>query len=457
MFLRKITLQNLFLIIVTICISLNASNSTLLIQLSSINFIILFLMCLKNNEVLEAIKENYINNKNFFIVFLLYVGYLIIQIIPLPLNWIEVIAPNNYTIYSSIKIDKEFWSLSLDPSNSYFCIINCINFLIIFLIFPALFNRSKYLMKFLFFLCFLGFCHAVFATYWMLIGNPSNFLIEKIHYLSSSTGLFVNRSVFATFLLLCAFSGLFYIVVFFQKNKITNFNFIEQVNSKIIYIRIFIIFLSIGILTTWSRAVNFSYLLILFSFLFYSKINFKKYINPLSTIIIFILIFDVLVLGLLFGNAKLIERYAGTSIVGEVVRLDLHGFGLDQFKSFWLFGYGSGAFDQVYKLFFILPENYNYLAKYVHNDGIQLLGEVGIIGISILLSLSFMYFKKVINSIKQKKELSRFVLIFLLLSVLFIQSLVDFSLHIPGISILLMIILSISLINSKKNIINHLR
>ena len=451
MLLRKTTLQNLFLIIVTICVSLNASNSPLLIQLSSINFIILFLMCLKNNEVLEGIKENYINNKKFFIIFLLYVGYLIIQIIPLPLNWIEVIAPHNYTIYSSIKIDKEFWSLSLDPSNSYFCILNCINFLIIFLIFPSLFNRSKYLMKFLFFLCFVGFCHAVFATYWMLIGNPSNFLIEKIHYPGSSTGLFVNRSVFATFLLLCAFSGLFYIVVFFQKNKITNFNFIEQVNSKIIYIRIFIIFLSIGILTTWSRAVNFSYLLILFSFLFYSKISFKKYINPLSTIIIFILIFDVLVLGLLFGNAKLVERYAETSIIGEAERFNLHGFGLDQFKSFWLFGYGSGAFGLVYKLFAIVPENYNFRAKYVHNDGLQLLGEVGIVGISILLSLSFMYFKKLISRIKQEKDFFRFVLIFLLLATLFIQSLVDFSLHIPGISILLMIILSIGLINSKKN------
>ena len=130
MFLRKITLQNLFLIIITICVSLNASNSALLIQLSSINFIILFLICLKNNEVLEEIKKNYINNKNFFLIFLLYLGYLIVQIIPLPLNWIEVIAPHNYSIYSSIKIDKEFWSLSLDPSNSYFCIINCINFLI---------------------------------------------------------------------------------------------------------------------------------------------------------------------------------------------------------------------------------------------------------------------------------------------------------------------------------------
>ena len=451
MFLRKTILQNFFLIIVAICVSFNASNNPLLIQLSSINFIIIFLICLKNNEVLEAVKKNYMNNKNFFIIFFLYVGYLIIQIIPLPLNWIEVIAPNNYTVYASIKIDKEFWSLSLDPSNSYLHILNCINFLIIFLIFPALFHRSKYLMKFLFFLCLLGFCHAFFAIYWMLIGNPSNFLIEKIHYLQASTGLFVNRSVFATFLLLSAFSGLYYIVVFFQKNKITNFSFFEQINNKIIYIRIFIVFLSIGILTTWSRSVNFSYILILLSFLFYSKIHFKKYINPLSTIITFILIFDVLVLGLIFGNAKLAERYAETSIFHETIRFDLHKFGFDQFKNFWLFGYGSGAFEQVFKLFFSFPEkNYNFVVEHVHNDGIELLGEVGIIGISIWLSLFFVYFKKLLNRINEEKELSRFILISLLFSILFIQSWVEFSMHIPGISILLMIILSIGLINFKK-------
>ena len=134
-------------------------------------------------------------------------------------------------------------------------------------------------MKFTFFLCVLGFFHAVFATYWMLNGNPSNFLIEKIHYLNASTGLFVNRSVFGTFLFLCAFSGLYYMVIFFEKNKTITFSLMQQIKSKIFFIRIFIIFLSIGILTTWSRVANLSYPIILLSFLFYSKINFKKYIN----------------------------------------------------------------------------------------------------------------------------------------------------------------------------------
>ena len=410
------------------------------------------MLCLKNNKILESIKKNYINNKSFFLILFFYLSYLIFKIIPLPLNWIEVIAPNNYDLYSSVKIDKEFWSLSIDPSSSYFSILNCINYLIIFLTFPSLFNRSKYLMKFLFFLCVLGFFHAIFATYWMLIGNPSNFLIEKIYYLNASTGLFVNRSVFGTFLFLCSFSGLYYIVIYFQKNKIVTFNFIEQLSSKIFFIRIFILFLSIGILTTWSRAANFSYVLILFSFLFYSKINFKKYINPLSSIVIFILLFDVLVLGIFFGNAKLAERLAETSIISEGARFDFHAFALDQFKNFWLFGYGSGAFEQLFKIFYIIPNNISYsLVKHAHSDGLELLGEVGIFGISILVLLSIVYFKKLLKGINNKKEFARFLLIFLLLLILFIQSLVDLSMHTPGISILLITILSIGLINFTNN------
>ena len=448
MVLRHTSLQNLFLFVVALCVSLNASNTNVLIQISSINFIILFFLCLKNKQILEAIKVNYSNNKVFFVIFFAYVSYLVFQIVPLPLRWFEIIAPANHALYSSIKIDKEFWSLSLDPSSSYFRILNVINFFIIFLIFPALFFRSRHLMKVLFFLSLLGFCHAVFATYWMLIGNPSNFLIQKIHYLHASTGLFVNRAVFATFLVLCAFSALYYMSIFFQKNKITNFGLFEQINTKIIYLRIFIIFLTIGILTTWSRIANFSYVLVLISFLIYSKISFKKYINPLSTIILFILVFDILVLGLVFGNAKLIERYVETSLVNEALRFEFHEFGLAQFKKFWLFGYGSGAFEIVYKLFY--NNSGQGIVTHTHHDGIELMGEVGILGILILLLLSIIYFKKLVNNIRDDRVLARFFLISSLLLILFIQSFVDYSLHIPGISTLLAVILSVGLVNFRK-------
>ena len=453
MFLSKNSLQNLFLFFLAICVSFNASINPIMIQLSSVLFISIFILCFRNNRVLEIIRENYKDFKIFFIFFFLYISYLIIQIIPLPLDLIKIIAPNNYELYNSIKIDKNFWSLSVDPSNSYFRVLNTLNFLIILLIFPSLFNRSKYLMKFLFFMTTLGFLHAIFATYWMLIGNPSNFLFEKIYYTNASTGFFVNRSVFGTFLFLCSFSGLYYIVIFFQKNRITEFNFYEQIKSKIFFIRIFIIFLSIGILTTWSRAANFSYIMILISFLFYSKISFKKYLNPLSTVIIFILIFDVFIMAMFFGNAKLIERYAETSILKETIRLDLQSFGIDQFRNFYLFGYGSGAYSQIFKIYYNLPDNLsNTLAVHAHNDGIELLGEIGILGASLLSILYFLYFKKILKGTNEKKQFSRFILLTLLLIILFIQSLVDFSLHTPGVTILVITILSIGLINFEKKI-----
>jgi hypothetical protein len=453
MILRKDTLQNIFLIILAITVSFNGSINPLLIQISSVSFIFFFILCLKNNRVLERIKENYRDNKIFFIFFFVYISYLIFQIIPLPLNLIEIVAPNNYDLYTSVKIDKEFWSLSIDPSNSYFKILNCISFFIIFLVFPSLFNRDKYLMKFLFFVSILGFCHAIFATYWMLIGNPSNFLIQKVHYLRASTGLYVNRAVFGTFLFLTAFTSLYYIVVFFLKNQIKNFNFLEQIKSKIFFIRIFIIFLSLGIITTWSRAANLSYVLILLSFLFYSKINFKKYVNPLSIIIIFILIFDFFIMTLFFGNARLVERLIESPILQDYIRLDLHSFGLEQFKNFWLFGYGNGAFEQIFKLFYILPETIpnDYLAQHVHNDGIELLGEVGIVGVSIFVIITIFYFKKLLNNINEKKQFARFILLSLLVFILFIQSIVDYSLQVPGIQVLLITIFSVGLINFKKN------
>ena len=141
----------------------------------------------------------------------------------------------------------------------------------------------------------------------------------------------------------------------------------------------------------------------------------------------------------------MVERYAETSLVSEIGRITLHEFGFNQLKEFWLFGYGTGAFELIFKLFYNIPPN-GSIAAHAHNDGIELIGEVGIIGISILLLLSSIYFKKLLNK-NQERERARFILLSVLLIILFIQSFVDFSLHIPGIATLLIIILSTGMIN----------
>ena len=78
-------------------------------------------------------------------------------------------------------------------------------------------------------------------------------------------------------------------------------------------------------------------------------------------------------------------------------------------------------------------------------------GEVGIIGILILLLLFLIYFKQLLNKISQERERARFILLSLLLIILLIQSFVDFSLHIPGITTFLVIILALGMIKYKIN------
>ena len=89
----------------------------------------------------------------------------------------------------------------------------------------------------------------------------------KIHwswgfYSSPSTGFFINRTVFSIFLLFCLISS-------FELLK--KFNLIKQNKKNInfflkIYIRLFIIFITIGIITSFSRIGNF---LLLITIVFY--------------------------------------------------------------------------------------------------------------------------------------------------------------------------------------------
>ena len=83
------------------------------------------------------------------------------------------------------------------------------------------------------------------------------------------------------------------------------------------------------------------------------------------------------------------------------------------------------------------------------------MGEVGIFGILIILLLSLIYFKKLVNNISDDKVFARCILISSLLVILFIQSFVDYSLHIPGISTLLAVILSVGLVNFRKTHFTH--
>ena len=450
MHISRIYLQIIFYIILFLSSIFKAANTNILIQFFFIAFASFFLLCNLKKNIMGDIKYNLRKNKIFFIPLFLTLLYIIIQIVPLPIETFGQYFPFHIDLISNLELNKKFITISFDPSNTYFQILNFINIIIIFSLLPVLFNKKKDISNLLFIFSIIGAFHAFFATYWLLIGNPSNALIVKEFYLNTASGFFVNRSNFSIFLLLCAFSSLYFINFHIKSNK-NKLNFIDQLISSFVYVRFFILFITIGIVLTLSRAGNFSYILMLLLVTLSSYFITKKIFNPISNTIFLILVIDIMFIGFYFGGSHLIDRYSivddlSTSLdsTTNYTRLTMIIFGFEKFKEFFLFGYGVGAFEQVFRTYYNIIDG--VYSNHVHNDVVEFLGEFGIVGSTLLLSVLLSYFILIIKNVKKGKlTILHPILIVILFLTLLINSLVDFSLHIPAVQYFLCAIVAIGL------------
>ena len=122
-----------------------------------------------------------------------------------------------------------------------------------------IFYTEKHKYRFFFFLSFIGFASSIIAVLFYLNGNPDILNFKNSYYKNASTGFFINRTVSAVFLIFCLISSLELLKNFSENNKKDYFF------SKT-YTRLFTIFITIGIITSFSRIGNF---LLLITILFY--------------------------------------------------------------------------------------------------------------------------------------------------------------------------------------------
>ena len=89
----------------------------------------------------------------------------------------------------------------------------------------------------------------------------------------------------------------------FEINKKKNYFFLK------IYTRLFIVFITIGIITSFSRIGNFL-LLIIILFYFLNEIFFEKdKIFSFKIIILLIVFFDLVIIGFYFGGSEIIDIF----------------------------------------------------------------------------------------------------------------------------------------------------
>ena len=200
--------QYLFFFILTIYTIFNGGNSNISIQINFILFSFLFLFCLKDKNYNLHLINFYKDNQKSILIYLVFIFYLLFQIVPLPMEILKVFSPEKFKIIG--KLDGEILnsSISLAPSNSFFQILNYTTLLIVIFIIKMIFYTERHKNRFYLFLSFLGFISSIVAITFYLNNNTDILIFKNSYYKNSSTGFFINRTVFAVFLLFSLISSL---------------------------------------------------------------------------------------------------------------------------------------------------------------------------------------------------------------------------------------------------------
>ena len=170
--------QYLFFFILSILIIFNGGNTNLFIQLNFIFLGSFFLICLKDKNFNLHLKSFFINNKWSILLYVVFLGYLFLQIAPLPLNLLKFFSPEKYK-YINLLGNISYSPISFAPSNSYFQILNFTSLLLIIFIFKMIFYTERHKYRFYYYLSFIGFITSAVATLFYINGNPDILFFEN--------------------------------------------------------------------------------------------------------------------------------------------------------------------------------------------------------------------------------------------------------------------------------------
>ena len=207
-----------------------------------------FIFCLKDKNYNLHFKYFIKQNKWSIYCYILFLFYLLFQILPLPIDLIKFLSPEKYNYLISLNPEFYFTSISLAPTNSFFQLLNFCTMLIFILILKMIFYKKRHKNRFYLFLSIIGFLAAFIGAFFYLSGITNMLTFENYTYVTVSSSFFVNRNIFSIFLLFCLVSSIEYLK--YSKNYEKNF-------MITIYVRFFIIFITIGLITTFSRIGNF--------------------------------------------------------------------------------------------------------------------------------------------------------------------------------------------------------
>jgi len=405
--------------------------------------------------------ESFKGSQTVLYVLVIWLIYVLLQLLPLPVILRQVLSPESLSIYQ-LSGESGWAPLSLYPYATFLFWLKSVAYVALFALMLLLVNSKQRLVILGYTLVFSAVFQALYGSVMTLSGLEYGFFVKKVAYLGNATGTFVNRNHLAGYLEMVSAIGIgLLMATAYQKQHVRSWrqrlrNLISLMLSQKLLLRLMLATMVIALVLTRSRMGNtgfFSSMLItgLITLLVFRKRfgSFSKMFkrsDTRSTVLLIssLIVIDLFIVGTWFGVEKVAQRISASSVSHDSDRIEVSENTLSIVKDYPLIGTGGGSFSFAYPHY--RGESIERYYDHAHEDYLEMLSEVGVIGFSLLALVVLLSMWAALKALlyRHDKLMQGMAFASIMATIaLLIHSTVDFNLQIPANAATFMVILAL--------------
>ena len=388
-----------------------------------------------------------------YVLFLLlgWLGWNLLQIVPLPMGLLEVISPLSAEMYQLVTPAISLAPISIDVNATREQLITGLAYVLIFALVLLLVDSMKRLRVFTLWLVILGVVQAVIASLALFGG-------QEIFYGSSSAqGTFANRNQLAGFLELNLAIGIGLLLASMSEHGHRSWRerirgWAQALLSRKVRLRIYLAIMVITMVLTHSRMGNTAFFASMTIAGILALLVMKRSPRPVVILLTSLVIIDIFIVSQWFGLDQLQQRFE--DMKEEKVSLDIRTNTLNRLntsmstrelhKEAALTGTGAGTFFVIFPAYQDIGQAGFF--QHAHNDYLEFMSDTGWIGILLLAAIVIITFAAAIRAMRKRRHpLMRGMAFSSVMGIisLMIHSTTDFNFHVPANAGLFMVILAL--------------
>lgn len=365
-------------------------------------------LVLSNSSLLPQLYAKY---KPFVIVWLAFLSWQLINIVPLPYSFVETVRPERIVNLLTEEtrnpqgLTPQWLSLSFDVGQSDVMFFKSLAYCFLFFISLTLVNSAKRLRYILIVISAAGIFQAIYGALEVMSGIEYS-LVFKQPVSHIATGSFIYKNHYANFLLLCLSAAIGYLIANLHIDA--NASRRERLrrlikfwlSNKVLF-RIGIIIMVIALVMSRSRMGNSAFFIAMTITATLGLIYFKPRQKSYITLFVSMLVIDILIVSSLFGLKQVQERLEQTNFAQES-RDEVITDALPLIKNYGIIGTGGGTFYTVYPQ--VQSDSIQHFYDHAHNEYLQFSIEFGLVGAALLTALVLLCTKNALSAFRNRRH-----------------------------------------------------